>query len=123
MNYLLAIAGFLAGLSVVLGAFAAHGLKGRLPENLLNAFQTGVNYQMIHALALIAIFILAKILPHTLWNWSAGFMLAGVICFSGSLYALVFTGIKWFGPVTPLGGLFFIVGWSLFVIAAYQSIK
>lgn len=123
MNYLLAIAGFLAGLSVVLGAFAAHGLKSRLTENLLNAFQTGVNYQMLHALALILIFILAKMLPHTMWNWAAGFILAGVFCFSGSLYALALTGFKWFGPITPLGGLFFIVGWSLFVTAACQSIK
>lgn len=123
MNYLLAIAGILAGLSVALGAFAAHGLKSRLTENLLNAFQTGVNYQMLHALALILLFILAKMIPHSLWNWSAGFMLAGIFCFSGSLYALAITGIKWFGPVTPLGGLFFILGWSLFVMAAFQSVK
>lgn len=123
MHYLLVIAGFLAGMAVVLGAFAAHGLKSRLTENLLSAFQTGVNYQMLHALTLIMIFILAKMSPHVMWNWSAGFVIAGILCFSGSLYALALTGIKWFGPITPLGGVFFIVGWTLFVVAAFQSFK
>ena len=122
MKFVLIIASVLAGLSVVLGAFAAHGLKNRLEENLLNAFQTGVNYQMLHALALILIYLLARALPHTMWNWSAGFMIAGIVCFSGSLYALALTGIKWFGPITPLGGLFFIVGWVFFTAAAIQSL-
>ena len=121
MKFVLVIAGILAGLSVVLGAFAAHGLKNHLDENWLNAFQTGVHYQMLHALALILICLLARTLPHSMWNWSAGFMMAGILCFSGSLYALALTGIKWFGPITPLGGLFFIVGWVLFTIAAAQS--
>lgn len=122
MKFVLITAGVLAGFSVVLGAFAAHGLKNRLEENLLNAFHTGVNYQMLHALALILICLLARTLPHTMWNWSAGFMIAGIVFFSGSLYALALTGIKWFGPITPLGGLFFIVGWVLFTAAAIQSV-
>lgn len=117
MKIVLLLSGVLAGLSVVLGAFAAHGLKSRLADNLLNAFQTGVTYQMYHALALILVVILARLMPHTLWNWSAGLFLAGILCFSGSLYALALTGIKWFGPITPLGGLFFIMGWVVFVAA------
>lgn len=123
MKFVLILAGIFSGLAVVLGAFAAHGLKNRLAENLLSAFQTGVNYQFLHALALILIFILARLLPHTLWNWSAGFMIAGIVCFSGSLYMLAMTGIKWFGPITPLGGLFFIIGWLIFVMAALQSVE
>lgn len=103
--------------SVILGAFAAHGLKNKLPDNLLSAFSTGVEYQFFHALALILIALLAKLFPHYLWTWSAGLLLAGIVCFSGSLYALSLTGIKWFGPVTPLGGVLFIAGWAVMLAA------
>lgn len=121
MKIILMLSGALAGLSVILGAFAAHGLKNRLEENLLNAFQTGVTYQMYHALALILIVILAKMMPHVLWNWAAGMFVMGIMCFSGSLYALALTGIKWFGPVTPLGGVLLILGWVLFLTAAIKT--
>lgn len=120
MKFVLVMAGALGGLAVVLGAFAAHGLKNKLSESLLNAFQTGVQYQFYHSLLLVLIVLLARQMPHVLWSWSAGFMLAGIICFSGSLYLLALTGIKWFGPVTPLGGLFFILGWILFTTAAFK---
>lgn len=117
MKLFLLLGAALAMLSVILGAFAAHGLKQKLPENLLSAFSTGVEYQFFHALALILIVILAKLYPHHLWTWSASLMLAGIVCFSGSLYALSLSGIKWFGPITPLGGLLFIAGWAVMLAA------
>ncbi|BDX06457.1 DUF423 domain-containing protein [Planctobacterium marinum] len=121
MKLILLSAGTLALLSVVLGAFAAHGLKNKLSEPLLHAFSTGVEYQFLHSLALILVVILAKLFPNSLWYWCAGLFIAGVLCFSGSLYALALTGIKWFGPITPLGGMMFIAGWAVFVIAALKG--
>ena len=121
MKLILIIGGVLALVSVVLGAFAAHGLKNKLTEPLLNAFSTGVEYQFLHSLALVLVVILAKLFPHPLWHWCAGLFILGVLCFSGSLYALALTGIKWFGPVTPIGGVMFITGWAVFVIAALKG--
>lgn len=121
MKILLSIAAFSAMLSVVLGAFAAHGLKNKLSETLLNTFQTGVQYQMYHSLALILLVILYRQMPQSLLLYSAGFMFAGIVLFSGSLYMLALTQIKWFGPVTPLGGLCFIVGWALLFAAALKG--
>ncbi|MBE1301637.1 MAG: DUF423 domain-containing protein [Alteromonadaceae bacterium] len=123
MKLFLVSAGVLAGLSVVLGAFAAHGLKNKIPENLLNAFQTGVDYQLFHSLAIILIVILAKQYPNNMWASSAGALLAGIVLFSGSLYGLALTSWKWLGPITPIGGVAFIVGWILFVLAAYKSVE
>jgi uncharacterized membrane protein YgdD (TMEM256/DUF423 family) len=121
MKILLSIAAFSAMLSVVLGAFAAHGLKSKLSENLLNTFQTGVQYQMYHSLALILLVILYRQMPQALLVYSAGFMFAGIILFSGSLYMLALTQIKWFGPVTPLGGVCFIIGWALLIVATLKG--
>lgn len=123
MKLFLVSAGVLAGLSVVLGAFAAHGLKNKIPENLLNAFQTGVEYQLFHSLAVILIVILAKLYPHSMWASSAGALLVGIVLFSGSLYGLALTSWKWLGPITPIGGVAFIIGWILFVLAAYKSVE
>lgn len=95
--------------AVSLGAFAAHGLKSRLPPDLLAAFETGVRYHVYHALAL---FVVA-------WTRSPGAgwcFLAGIVLFSGSLYALALTGIRAFGAVTPLGGLAFLGGWLLLAL-------
>ncbi|MEH0665496.1 DUF423 domain-containing protein [Vibrio scophthalmi] len=124
-NHLLALGGMFAGLGVALGAFAAHGLKAMLPPYLLEVFQTGVHYQFLHA---IAIMLCALFLRLT--SFSAGeknfaraaiCFIIGIFCFSGSLYALAITGIKWFGPITPFGGVMFLIGWALFVVAALQS--
>lgn len=123
MKMFLMGAGVLAGLSVVLGAFAAHGLKNKIPDNLLSAFQTGVEYQFFHSLAIILIVLLAKQFPHGLWFTSAAALLIGILLFSGSLYGLALTSMKWLGPITPIGGLAFIVGWLLFVVAAYKSVE
>lgn len=119
----LSCAAFGAMLSVVLGAFAAHGLKSKLSENLLSTFQTGVQYQMYHSLALILLVILYRQMPQSLLVYSAGFMFAGIILFSGSLYMLALTQVKWFGPITPLGGVCFIVGWALLIAATLKGVN
>ena len=123
IKIVLSIATFSAMLSVVLGAFAAHGLKSKLSENLLDTFQTGVQYQMYHSLALILLVILYRQMPQSLLVYSAGFMFAGIILFSGSLYMLALTQIKWFGPVTPLGGACFIIGWVLLIAATLKGVN
>ena len=123
IKIVLSIAAFSAMLSVVLGAFAAHGLKSKLSETLLNTFQTGVQYQMYHSLALILLVILYRQMPQSLLIYSAGFMFAGIILFSGSLYMLALTQIKWFGPVTPLGGACFIIGWVLLIAATLKGVS
>lgn len=102
-------------LGVILGAFAAHALKLWIPQNLFNAFQTGVHYQIYHGLGLILLGIIIEIFPVTpLLRWSAGLMLGGIVLFSGSLYALAMTEIKIFGAITPLGGSLLIISWLLF---------
>ncbi|MGF1695043.1 DUF423 domain-containing protein [Vibrio lamellibrachiae] len=121
---LLTFCGLSGGLSVVLGAFAAHGLKAMLSPQLLSAFETGVQYQFIHtvAIALCAILIRINIdsKARKYFFLAAICFIIGILCFSGSLYALALTGIKWFGPITPFGGLLFIFGWGLFTAAALQ---
>lgn len=113
-----AVCGFLA---VALGAFAAHGLKNRLAPELLSAFQTGVQYQMYHALALLGIAILIKLYGSNSWlQISGSFLLLGIVLFCGSLYGLAFNGPRWLGPITPLGGLCFLLGWLALLIAALR---
>ncbi|MEJ2912963.1 DUF423 domain-containing protein [Pseudoalteromonas sp. C12FD-1] len=105
---------FFCMLSVMLGAFAAHGLKSRLTEYSLGVFKTAAEYQMVHGLALIAVAILIK------WGINltiaGGFFIAGTLLFSGSLYLLALSGMKWLGPITPLGGLCFIIGWVVILV-------
>ncbi len=121
IKIILSCAALSAMFSVVLGAFAAHGLKSKLSESLLTTFQTGVQYQMYHSLALILLAILYRQVPQSLLFYSAGFMFAGIILFSGSLYMLALTQLKWFGPITPIGGVCFIVGWALLIAAALKG--
>lgn len=107
------IAGFLA---VAFGAFGAHALKARLPLPLLQVFETGVRYQMYHALALLAVGLLLVILPERKSLKLAGtFFAIGTLLFSGSLYILALTGVRAWGAVTPLGGLSYLLAWSLLV--------
>ena len=115
--------GALSGLvSVVLGAFAAHGLRGKLAPELEHAFETGVHYQMMHS---IAILVTGSMIMHWGRHWalvSASWSFAlGILLFSGSLYLLALTGMRWLGPVTPVGGLAFIVGWGLLAIGIWQN--
>ena len=119
---LLTFAGASGAISVMLGAFAAHGLKSQLAPYLLGVFETGVLYQFIHTFAIVACAILLRLKlgskSQKYFFIAAICFIIGILCFSGSLYALVLTGIKWFGPITPLGGLLFIIGWGVFSFAA-----
>ncbi len=116
------------GLAVALGAFGAHGLeKVTSDEKILHGYQTAVQYQMYHALALLAVGILSGQLTNRYIHWAANCFIAGVFLFSGSLYLLTFlkiqgsTAVKFVGPVTPLGGIFFIAGWLLLLLAILKK--
>jgi uncharacterized membrane protein YgdD (TMEM256/DUF423 family) len=111
----------LAGLAVGLGAFGAHALKAKLSAPDLAIFETGVRYQMYHALALLAVAWAAARWEGPLTNAAGWLFLAGVILFSGSLYALVLTGHRWLGAVTPFGGLAFLAGWALLAWTAFRN--
>ena len=113
----------LAGIGVMLGAFGAHSLKARLTEKKLATFQTATDYLSYHALSLIAIGILMMVLNeglHAKLQRSARWVSTGIVLFSGSLYVLTFDGPRFFGPITPLGGLCFMIGWF---ILAYSLFK
>ena len=106
---------------VALGAFAAHGLKAQLSGDYLAVFQTGVHYQMLHALALLGVALLAERLPGRLLKVAAGLFVAGILLFSGSLYLLTLSGIAKLGMITPLGGLCFLAGWLCLGLAAWRA--
>lgn len=106
----------LAGLGVALGAFGAHGLKSRLSPQRLANFETGVRYQMVHSLGLLATGLAAGLWTANAWVGIAGvLLLAGMVLFSGSLYLLSITDRRWLGAITPLGGLAWIIGWLCLV--------
>jgi uncharacterized membrane protein YgdD (TMEM256/DUF423 family) len=115
------------GLAVVLGAFGAHGLKGKLSAEALASFEVGVRYQFIHALAIFAAVWLADRTGLSLPLTAGWFFTAGLLLFCGSIYVLAarpLLGIeswRWLGPITPLGGLCFITGWVLLSIAAIRN--
>lgn len=110
-------AAILGALSVALGAFAAHTLKGSISAYALEIFETAVKYQFYHVFALLAVGILYKEYTNHFLKWSGRLFIAGIILFSGSLYFLAFVkaavipGYNWIGAITPLGGLCFILGW------------
>jgi uncharacterized membrane protein YgdD (TMEM256/DUF423 family) len=125
---LIALAAFIAGLAVALGAFGAHGLqKITTDEKILHGYQTAVQYQMYHALALLSVGIFYFQLSGRWMKWVATFFIAGIILFSGSLYLITLLkiqesdAVKYAGPVTPLGGLFLITGWIILMIAAIKK--
>lgn len=112
-----------AAIAVALGAFGAHALKDKLSERYLAIWETAVQYQMFHALGLLAIGILMSsslLGPSTTLSWAGYLLLGGIIIFSGSLYALSLSGIGVLGAITPIGGVAFIVGWLLLIIAAVK---
>ena len=110
----------LAFLAVALGAFASHGLKPRLSPDMLAIFETGVRYHMYHALALLAVAWAASHWPGSKANVAGWAFIFGIIIFSGSLYVLSTTGIRWLGAITPIGGVGFLIGWILLVWAVWR---
>ncbi|HCN73364.1 MAG TPA: DUF423 domain-containing protein [Pusillimonas sp.] len=104
------------------GAFGAHGLKRVLSADMLAIWQTAVLYQLVHALGIILIAALSTRIGGTLPGWTGLIMFAGIVLFSGSLYILALSGVKWLGAVTPLGGVAFIVAWALLMIAAWRHL-
>ena len=109
----------LAGLGVVLGAFGAHALRASLNPQLLSTFETGVRYQMYQGLGLLAVAWAVARWPERRLTPAAVLLIAGTVVFSGSLYLLAVTGMRWFGAVTPVGGVALIAGWWL---AAWRMI-
>ena len=101
------------GLAVAFGAFGAHALRGRVEERLLEVFETGVRYQMYHALALLCLGFIATRIDATWIRISGWGFVLGVLIFSGSLYTLVFSGIRVFGAITPIGGVLLIASWLI----------
>lgn len=142
MDRLFLIAGALSGaIGVAAGAFGAHALRARVEPRMLEVFETAARYQMYHALALIAVALVyarmtaaavviqttaasatASTAPGASVAGAAGWLfLAGTVLFSGSLYAMTFTGARWLGAITPLGGACFIAGWVCLAVAAGKA--
>jgi uncharacterized membrane protein YgdD (TMEM256/DUF423 family) len=122
------LAGSFAAIAVILGALGAHALKAKLSPDQLMSFETGVKYQFYHALALLAVYIIQKQTQTNDFNLSAWFFLIGILLFSGSIYFLstrslygMPDGLKFLGPVTPLGGVLMIAGWLIFVITLIKK--
>lgn len=109
-----------AFIAVAAGAFGAHGLKTRVAPDLLLVFETGARYQMYHALALLACAWAVTRWPGPLATTAGWLFVAGTLVFSGSLYALVLTGHRWLGAITPLGGVAFLLGWLCLAVAAIR---
>ncbi len=112
-----------AGLGVVLGAFGAHTLESRVMPERLEVFETGVRYQMYHALGLLILAWVYSEWPAWQLAWSGYLLIAGILVFSGSLYLLVLTDTPWLGAVTPIGGLSLIAGWIFFLWAAVGGVR
>lgn len=114
------VGAILAGIAVALGAFGAHALRRRLPAERLATFQTGVQYQVYHALGILAgAYVNPSVGSLSLRETAVWLFVLGILLFSGSLYALSLTGIRRFGAVTPLGGLCFIAGWLLLAFGCW----
>ncbi|HET9726715.1 MAG TPA: DUF423 domain-containing protein [Gemmatimonadales bacterium] len=110
-----------AFVAVAAGAFGAHGLRARLAPDLLAVFETAARYQMYHALALLAAAWVATRWPGPLPQWAGWLFVVGTVLFSGSLYALALTGVRWLGAITPLGGVAFLAGWLCLALAARSA--
>jgi len=127
-KYFLTIGATMAALAVITGAFGAHALKAKLSPENLQIFETAVRYQMYHSFALILVFILSGKINSGMLNYSGNFFVVGIILFSGSVYLLScreLLGIdswkNFLGPVTPLGGLCFIIGWICLIVASLKT--
>lgn len=110
--------------AVVFGAFGAHALKNRLDDYAMGVFETAVQYHFYHSLALLAVGVIALHQPQTMLLRSSGWLfLLGIVVFSGSLYLLSLSGVKWLGAITPLGGLAFIAGWACLAATGWKLLS
>ena len=110
-TFWIGLGAILGGMGVGLGAFGAHGLKDRLTPEYLAVFETGVRYHMYHVFALLTVGLIATRLDSSLVRTAGICFTAGIVLFSGSLYGLTLSGLKGLGMITPIGGLFFLIGW------------
>jgi uncharacterized membrane protein YgdD (TMEM256/DUF423 family) len=118
----IALGALFGALGVVLGAFGAHALKGRLDPQALQVYHTAVQYQLWHAVALLAVGLLGSTLPTSAWLKVSGWLFAaGIAIFSGSLYLISAAGARWLGAVTPLGGAALILGWLALALAVLRA--
>jgi len=108
-------------IAVAAGAFGAHRLKDILSSDMLAVWHTAVTYQIAHALGLFVIALLMPRLNPALLGWAGIAMLAGIVLFSGSLYALAISGVRMLGAITPLGGAAFLLAWAVLSWAAFRS--
>ena len=122
MERLLYIGAAAAGfLGVAFGAFGAHALRARLTPEMLAVFETGVRYQMYHAFATCAAAWAVARWPRRVFGVAGGLFFAGIVVFSGSLYALALSGERWLGAITPLGGVAFLAGWLCLAWGAWSA--
>ncbi|MEA3321317.1 MAG: DUF423 domain-containing protein [Bacillota bacterium] len=122
MNLFIILAAINGFLAVALGAFGAHGLEGKVSERMIEIWKTGVTYQMFHAGGLFVVALLMERFSSTGLLSSAGWsFLIGIVLFSGSLYILTLSGVKILGAITPLGGVAFLIGWVLIIVAAVKG--
>lgn len=123
-RYYLCAAAVSGLLAVVLGAFGAHGLRERLPADMLAIYQTGVQYHFYHTLGLFGVAVLLlQWRTSQLLRWSGNLFIVGLIIFSGSLYLLAATGVRWLGAITPIGGVAFIASWLLLAVFAWRAAR
>jgi uncharacterized membrane protein YgdD (TMEM256/DUF423 family) len=109
-------------LAVALGAFGAHALESRLTASLLQTYETGVRYHFYHVIALVAVVFAINRWPNTNLPVISGWLfIVGILIFSGSLYILALTGIRWLGAITPIGGVAFVAGWLCLAVAALRA--
>ncbi len=119
-----AIGSLSAMTAVGLGAFGAHILKERLSAPMLEVYHTAVFYHLLHAVGLVLVGIVAHLLPEsTPVRWAGWLLAAGTLLFSGSLYLLAVSGVRWLGAITPLGGLSFLAGWALLAFAVLRETR
>ena len=121
-RFFFVLAALLGALSVGLGAFGAHALESRVSADLLQTYETAVRYQFFHVFALVAVALAMIRWPQSSLVPIAGWLfIAGILLFSGSLYVLVASGIRWLGAITPLGGVALIGGWLCLAVAVWRS--
>lgn len=122
MKVFLTIGAIAVAIGIALGAFGAHGLTKRVDAGQLMVWKTATDYHIYSALGLIVVGVMMRLMPSaSAWVTAGSLIGLGGLLFSGSLYLLVLTGMRWLGPVTPLGGLLMISGWSYFAYAAWKS--